>query len=196
MGQQYKKLVKKIPRELRARYGFTTHMSGRPNGVPRHQWVRIWMDQHGENWPIRDRIELGKLTPPVGRVPSVTPRVKHAVQHAGRKQHVQSEEFLRSGEWRRLRMLVIKKRGARCECCGATPKDGVTVINVDHIKPRRDFPELALSESNLQVLCAVCNHGKGNWDKTDWRDVESHVVIAPDGSVELMRPRLLARSVI
>lgn len=82
---------------------------------------------------------------------------------------VQSDDFLASYEWRRLRMIVLTKRGAKCECCGASPTDGVTVINVDHIKPRRKFPELALTESNLQVLCGVCNHGKGNWDETDWR---------------------------
>lgn len=80
-----------------------------------------------------------------------------------------SDAFLLSYEWRRLRMEVIKERGARCECCGASPKDGI-VINVDHIKPRRKYPELALTKANLQVLCGVCNHGKGNWDETDWRD--------------------------
>ena len=81
-----------------------------------------------------------------------------------------SDDFLESYEWRRLRMEVIKARGARCECCGATRADGKTVINVDHIKPRRTHPELALDQTNLQVLCNVCNHGKGNWDQTDWRD--------------------------
>lgn len=79
-----------------------------------------------------------------------------------------ADSFLESYEWRRLRMVVLKKCGARCECCGATPKDGVR-IHVDHIKPRRYHPELALEESNLQVLCEVCNHGKGSWDETDWR---------------------------
>ncbi len=79
------------------------------------------------------------------------------------------DEFLASYEWRRLRMEVIKERGARCECCGATPADGKTVINVDHVKPRKTHPELALVKTNLQVLCHVCNHGKGNWDQTDWR---------------------------
>jgi hypothetical protein len=84
---------------------------------------------------------------------------------------VSTDAFLLSYEWRRLRMVVIKKRGARCECCGASPKDGVTIINVDHVKSRRDYPELALVESNLQVLCSPCNHGKGNWDSTDWREM-------------------------
>jgi hypothetical protein len=80
-----------------------------------------------------------------------------------------SPEFLQSYEWRKLRMVVLKKRGARCECCGASPLDGRTVINIDHIKPRKLFPHLALEEANLQVLCHECNHGKGNWDQTDWR---------------------------
>ena len=44
-------------------------------------------------------------------------------------------------------------------------------MNVDHIKPRRLFPDLALSLDNLQVLCHECNHGKGNWDMTDWREL-------------------------
>lgn len=33
------------------------------------------------------------------------------------------------------------------------------------------FPDLALSMDNLQVLCGDCNHGKGNWDVTDWRPI-------------------------
>lgn len=81
---------------------------------------------------------------------------------------VTSDAFLRSYEWRRLRMVVLKRDGARCRACGATPSDGVR-MNVDHIKPRRKYPELALEADNLQVLCEECNHGKGNWDETDWR---------------------------
>ena len=79
------------------------------------------------------------------------------------------DDFLQSFEWRSTRMLVIKKHGARCMCCGATPSTGA-VMNVDHIKPRKLFPELALSLDNLQILCHECNHGKGNWDMTDWRN--------------------------
>lgn len=79
-----------------------------------------------------------------------------------------SDAFLQSFEWRRVRMQALKKYGAKCQCCGATPANGA-VMNVDHVKPRKLFPELALTLENLQVLCADCNHGNGNWDMTDWR---------------------------
>lgn len=85
-----------------------------------------------------------------------------------RKEYATSNAFLDSFEWRQLRMVILKKYGAKCQCCGATPATDA-VINVDHIKPRKLFPELALDENNLQVLCGPCNHGKGNWDMTDWR---------------------------
>lgn len=87
---------------------------------------------------------------------------------------VATDAFLQTYEWRRVRMQAIKKHGNRCQCCGASPSTGA-VINVDHIKPRKLFPDLALSVDNLQVLCHECNHGKGNWDMTDWRGAEAKV---------------------
>lgn len=81
---------------------------------------------------------------------------------------VNSPAFLTSFEWRRVRMVALKREGARCQCCGASPADGA-VMNVDHIKSRRKHPHLALDAENLQVLCGDCNHGKGAWDETDWR---------------------------
>lgn len=93
---------------------------------------------------------------------------------------VVTDAFLESYEWRRVRMVALKRAGARCECCGATPADGVR-MHVDHIKPRRVYPELALDPDNLQVLCEVCNHGKGNWDETDWRQKEE-APAAPEGA--------------
>jgi len=79
-----------------------------------------------------------------------------------------TDAFLRSYEWRKLRMQAIRLYGNKCLCCGAMGN-----IHVDHIKPRKLFPELALSLDNLQVLCEECNHGKGNWDMTDWRPKEA-----------------------
>lgn len=81
---------------------------------------------------------------------------------------VSSNEFLETYEWRRVRMEALVKHGAVCQCCGASRKTGA-VIHVDHIKPRKLFPHLALDIDNLQVLCHECNHGKSNWDMTDWR---------------------------
>jgi 5-methylcytosine-specific restriction endonuclease McrA len=81
---------------------------------------------------------------------------------------VTTNAFLESYEWRKLRMEALKLYGPKCMCCGATPATGA-VMNVDHIKPRKVFPELALNIRNLQILCHECNHGKGNWDMTDWR---------------------------
>ena len=78
-------------------------------------------------------------------------------------------EFLETYEWRKVRMEALVKYGPKCMCCGATPATGA-VINVDHIKPRLTHPELALDLNNLQILCHECNHGKGNWDTTDWRN--------------------------
>lgn len=96
-------------------------------------------------------------------------RLKHRPTSAAQQT---SDAFLASYEWRKVRMQALKKHGARCQCCGATPADGA-VMNVDHIKPRALYPSLALSLDNLQVLCGACNHGKGNWDMTDWRDKDA-----------------------
>lgn len=79
------------------------------------------------------------------------------------------DAFYSTKEWRQVRYLALKQCGARCQCCGASAADGAR-LNVDHIKPRGRYPELALCLSNLQVLCGACNHGKGGWDETDWRE--------------------------
>lgn len=81
---------------------------------------------------------------------------------------LKSDKFLNSHEWAKVRYKVLVKYGAICQCCGASKESG-RVMNVDHIKPRKTHPHLALDENNLQVLCSTCNKGKSNWDSTDWR---------------------------
>ena len=80
--------------------------------------------------------------------------------------------FYLSREWRALRYRVLRKFGARCQCCGKTAADGVR-IHVDHIKPRSKYPDLSLAFENLQVLCDDCNIGKSNKFTDDWRPVSS-----------------------
>jgi hypothetical protein len=82
---------------------------------------------------------------------------------------VRSAEFLCTWAWRELRYATIKRYGPVCQCCGATPKTSGEPIQVDHIKPRSLFPELAMDPENLGILCAPCNQGKSNKDFTDWR---------------------------
>lgn len=113
---------------------------------------------HDKNWAWK----------PTGISFKPTSRKEHRKQkHSPRFR----DPFFLSREWLELRYAVLKKHGAQCQCCGATRLDGA-VLNVDHIKPRSKFPELALCEDNLQVLCARCNRGKGAWDETDWRSLD------------------------
>lgn len=81
---------------------------------------------------------------------------------------VNSSAFLTTFEWRTLRYAALRDSEGICSLCARGRQHGV-ILNVDHIKPRRTHPQLALEPSNLQVLCGECNHGKGNWDDTDWR---------------------------
>lgn len=76
--------------------------------------------------------------------------------------------FFESREWQEARYEALRRSNGCCELCGASKKDGV-VIQVDHIKPRSKYPDLALEQSNLQVLCRPCNLGKGVGDEIDWR---------------------------
>jgi hypothetical protein len=112
----------------------------------------------------RSGLTKDKSPDPVQR----TPELNVLAFHGKSSINPTADEFLSSFEWRSLRMMALKKHGARCQCCGASPATGA-VMHVDHIKPRKFFPELALDLDNLQVLCGDCNHGKGNWDTTDWR---------------------------
>ena len=82
--------------------------------------------------------------------------------------NVATDAFLATYEWRNLRIKALNLYGRRCMCCGDTPENGA-IMNVDHIKPRRHYPELALDIRALQILCGPCNHGKGNELETDYR---------------------------
>ena len=75
--------------------------------------------------------------------------------------YVVSRKFIQSPEWKALRLEAIKKYGSTCCKCGRKPSRRYPV-NIDHIKPRRYYPELALDINNLQPLCPPCNKKKGN----------------------------------
>jgi hypothetical protein len=85
-----------------------------------------------------------------------------------------ADAFYRSHRWRRLRIDALEGNRERygaltCECC-LTTRTGQW--HVDHVRPRARYPQLALEPTNLQVLCADCNLGKGTRYATDWRAEE------------------------
>lgn len=82
--------------------------------------------------------------------------------------YVKDDGFYDTRAWKEVRLEALRNSSGECECCGANRSHGA-VLHVDHIKPRYKYPELSLSLSNLQVLCADCNVGKGAWDETDFR---------------------------
>lgn len=81
----------------------------------------------------------------------------------------QAAAFYQSYEWATKRYEILRKYGARCMVCGASPKDGKTIINVDHIIPLRCRPDLRLDDDNLQCACQLCNKGKSDIYRDDWR---------------------------
>lgn len=99
---------------------------------------------------------------------------------------LKSKSFYDSPEWRKVRYQALVRSDGRCQCCGASSRDGV-VLHVDHIKPRSKYRHLELCLSNLQVLCADCNLGKSNIDETDWRQeytagaIGSHLRLVVNG---------------
>lgn len=138
-----------------------------PSKIKAKAYIRLKFDGIPVEKTIRDHENACKSAASFQRNRGWAPAVSAS--------RVTGDDFLFSYEWRRLRMEALKLHGARCQCCGASPATGA-VMNVDHIKPRRLFPHLALELSNLQVLCHECNHGKGNWDQTDWRQSQEEEV--------------------
>lgn len=84
--------------------------------------------------------------------------------------HSVGPEFYDTWAWKQARFEALKAHGRQCLCCGWVPgaSEGNWLV-VDHIKPLALFPELALDQSNLQVLCNDCNMGKGRMYRDDFR---------------------------
>lgn len=88
------------------------------------------------------------------------------------------KSFYDRRDWIELRYRVLRKYGWKCMACGATKASGAQ-IHVDHIKPIKLFPDLALREDNLQVLCKPCNFGKSASYMDDFRPKPTTCVVAP-----------------
>ena len=99
-----------------------------------------------------------------------------------------SDGFLRTPEWKALREEAIARYGAICMVCGREQTQRRR-MNVDHIKPRKFFPELALCIENAGILCPPCNKKKGNSDWGDYRQ-KRHTIATDLEHVEQNSGRL------
>jgi hypothetical protein len=72
-------------------------------------------------------------------------RIRFWLMYPRRLPHPFSREFLDAYEWAQVRyQILLKYRDRPCMACGRGPKQGVR-LNIDHMKPRRIHPHLALS---------------------------------------------------
>ncbi len=89
----------------------------------------------------------------------------------------EKDNILNTTRWRRLREYIIRRDGGYCQRCWI--KYGIitdTCLEVNHIKSRLHYPELAWDENNLITVCHTCNAQLGTSDKLDfpWTPPEPH----------------------
>ncbi len=63
------------------------------------------------------------------------------------------------GKWLYVRRECLKRDNYTCSVCGLKEEG---LMDIDHIKPKSKYPELALELSNLQTICPNCHKRKSN----------------------------------
>lgn len=66
-----------------------------------------------------------------------------------------SAAIIRDKRWPALRLAAKRRDGFKCVRCGSRGR-----LEVDHIKPVREAPDLAFDLTNLQTLCVRCHSRK------------------------------------
>ena len=88
------------------------------------------------------------------------------------------DPFYVSSEWRNLRDKRLRLDGYRCQDCGELclgRKRNKPSPHVDHIKTRKERPDLQLNMDNLRTLCGPCHSKRTRADQLDRPE------IGPDG---------------
>lgn len=97
----------------------------------------------------------------------------------------QAKSFYNSKEWKEKRLSILKRDNYECQDCkqkGKLTTSYDAVLEIDHIKELKEYPELKLEDSNLRTLCRTCHNikhnrfftGKGNgrFKRNKWVDDE------------------------
>ena len=108
-------------------------------------------------------------------------------EHNKFKNYKERKKFYKSATWRDFRLKALTRDNWECVWCkeeGKTTVDSIKeegkkkkiILNVDHIKPIEEHPELALVLDNLQTLCIYHHNVKEGrvfkreitkWDKDE-----------------------------
>ncbi len=96
------------------------------------------------------------------RVPTLAPPLAQVVRRArareydARPDRKADKAFYDSAAWLRFRAYILTRRPL-CERC---QEDGhlTPARHVHHVKPRKDRPDLAFDEDNVQALCVPCHN--------------------------------------
>lgn len=76
---------------------------------------------------------------------------------------------LNSKRWKELRERTIKRDGGFCNRCWVLLNIMETSqLQVHHIKPRSEHPELMYDPDNLITVCKTCNLILGTRGELDW----------------------------
>lgn len=76
---------------------------------------------------------------------------------------------LNSKRWKKLRERIIKRDGGMCNRCWVELNIIETQnLQVHHIKPRSEYPELMYDPDNLITVCKTCNLALGTKGQLDW----------------------------
>lgn len=95
---------------------------------------------------------------------------KNKYQRNYYKEHKETLAPLKTARWRKLRSLIIKRDNGVCQRC--LIKYGIINsenLQIHHIKPRIEYPDLIYDESNLITLCKTCNLQLGTNKELDFK---------------------------
>ena len=87
-----------------------------------------------------------------------------------------ADPFYASSAWRNVRKIVLTRDHAFCAIC----RQNAPRMQVDHIKPRKQYPELALDLNNLRTLCPSC-HSRAATSLGRSENYKERPIIGADG---------------
>lgn len=109
-----------------------------------------------------------KICPKCGKIVDETHKCDKYKDNRTQRQ-VEARKILDSKQWKELRPEILKRDNYECQRClikyGIHNHDN---LQIDHIKPRIYYPELAYEPTNLITLCSKCNQKKGSKSELDF----------------------------